>query len=313
MAEYHSDDCGSTRKYVFRRIKTPKIKFSVKAPRDAAICLSPDDSEQPEDMYEVFIGCWGGDESGIRRGKEDDVVKVDTPGVLSDEEHRGFWITMRRGTIRVGRQGELTPFMVYQDPRRLLHVAYYGFSTGYGAEGDWIFPDGDGEDDGSSSSSSSESEVSSSDSEAEELNTMETRPIQYKRPARWVPGHGGYLPHRPVCGGEGAHGPVYVGMAEHDGRYILGMIVPSEGVCYVPHDGEAIAKETYYVLGNPGAVTMCWVGASGGYVPSGALEGGRGEDGETLFIGRVMVDGVVSCGKVVPSRGVCLVPYGGAE
>ncbi|XP_018017488.1 uncharacterized protein LOC108674095 [Hyalella azteca] len=137
--------------------------------------------------------------------------------------------------------------------------------------------------------------------------------IQYKRPARWVPGHGGYLPHRPVCGGEGAHGPVYVGMAEHDGRYILGMIVPSEGVCYVPHDGEAIAKETYYVLGNPGAVTMCWVGASGGYVPSGALEGGRGEDGETLFIGRVMVDGVVSCGKVVPSRGVCLVPYGGAE
>lgn len=52
------------------------------------------------------------------------------------------------------------------------------------------------------------------------------------------------------------------------------------------------------VLGNPGAVTMAWVAGSAGKIPSGALEGGKSGDGEILFIGRVCVDGVVSCGKV---------------
>ena len=50
---FHTDDCGSTRRYNFRRIKTPTIRFKVKAERDAAIALSPDDEEEPHDMYEV--------------------------------------------------------------------------------------------------------------------------------------------------------------------------------------------------------------------------------------------------------------------
>ena len=49
---------------------------------------------------------------------------------------------------------------------------------------------------------------------------------------------------------------------------------------------------------NPQGVTLEWIGASNGKVPSGALEGGHTEDGEPLYIGRVSVDGVVSCGKV---------------
>lgn len=69
----------------------------------------------------------------------------------------------------------------------------------------------------------------------------------YKRPARWVPGIGGYLPRHPVSGGEGSEGTVYVGMAKHEGGHILGMVVPEENVCYIPFGGEAIAKEEYYV------------------------------------------------------------------
>ena len=52
LSEYHSDDCGETRAYQYRRIKTPKIKFAVKAERDAAVCLSCKDSDDDE-MYEV--------------------------------------------------------------------------------------------------------------------------------------------------------------------------------------------------------------------------------------------------------------------
>ncbi|MPD05720.1 hypothetical protein E2C01_101480 [Portunus trituberculatus] len=70
---------------------------------------------------------------------------------------------------QVGKSRSKAAFMTYVDPSSLLHFSWYGYSTGWGAEGDWIFPD---EEDTSSSSSSA---LSSSDSEAEEINAMEER------------------------------------------------------------------------------------------------------------------------------------------
>ncbi|XP_071519403.1 uncharacterized protein [Panulirus ornatus] len=306
MSVYHTEDTGECRKYNFRRIHTTTIRFQVRAAHDVAICLSPDDEEDPEDLYEIFIGCWEGGESGIRR-KTQDICRIETPDILSDEEFRSFWIKIQHGIIKVGRSGQKHPFMSYSDPEALLHVTWYGYSTGWGAEGEWIFPD---DDDTSSSSSSA---MSSSDSEAEDINNLEDRPIQYKRPARWVPAKGGYFPHRPVSGGEGPDGEVYVGMAHHEGGYILGMVVPDHGCCYIPFGGDAIPKDEYFVLSNPESVTLSWEPGSKGKVPPGALQGGISEDGERLFIGRVSVDGVVSVGKVHPSHETCYVPYGGSE
>ncbi|MDK2413146.1 DUF3421 domain-containing protein [Aphanizomenon sp. 202] len=137
--------------------------------------------------------------------------------------------------------------------------------------------------------------------------------IMYKRPARWVPAKGGYFPRHPVSGGEGPDGEVYVGMAHHEGGYILGMVVPDHACCYIPFGGDAIPKSEYFVLSNPGSVTISWEPSSKGKVPPGALQGGISEDGEILYIGRVSVDGVVSVGKVHPSHEVCYVPYGGSE
>lgn len=98
---YSTEDTGETRQYNFRRIQTTTIRFQVKAKHDVAVCLCSDNEEKPEDMYEVFIGGWGGGESAIRRKKEEDVIKVDTPDILSDDEFRTFWIKIQRGTIKV--------------------------------------------------------------------------------------------------------------------------------------------------------------------------------------------------------------------
>lgn len=102
IAVYESEDCGETRRYTFRRIQTTAIRFQVKAAHDVALCLSPDDNEEQDDMYEIFIGCWGGGESGIRRNKDEDVCRVETPDILSDEEFRSFWIKIEHGVVKVG-------------------------------------------------------------------------------------------------------------------------------------------------------------------------------------------------------------------
>lgn len=101
LAVYHTEDCGECRRYNFRRIQTTTIRLQVKAERDAAICLSPCDDNDLDHMYEVFIGCWGGGESGIRRKGNEDVLKVETPDILCRDEFRSFWIKIHRGVIKV--------------------------------------------------------------------------------------------------------------------------------------------------------------------------------------------------------------------
>lgn len=110
---YQTEDTGETRRYNFRRIQTTTIRFQVKAGHDVAVCLSSDNEEEPEDMYEVFIGCWGGGESGIRRKKHDDVIRVETPDILCEDEFRTFWIKIQRGTIKVSLSLCHTPTFIF--------------------------------------------------------------------------------------------------------------------------------------------------------------------------------------------------------
>jgi len=41
-----------------------------------------------------------------------------------------------------------------------------------------------------------------------------------------------------------------------------------------------------------------WVDAKDGEIPAGAVAGGNSEDGETLYIGRVELNGAQALGKV---------------
>lgn len=54
-----------------------------------------------------------------------------------------------------------------------------------------------------------------------------------------------------------------------------------------------------------------WVSASGGEIPSGAVQGGT--DGEPLYVGRARHEGGLIPGKVKPTHGVCYIPWGGEE
>lgn len=68
----------------------------------------------------------------------DDLVKVDTPDFLSEDEYREFWIAFDHDEVRVGKGNEWEPFMQAAIPESFA-VTHFGYSTGWGAAGWWQF------------------------------------------------------------------------------------------------------------------------------------------------------------------------------
>jgi Protein of unknown function (DUF3421) len=56
-----------------------------------------------------------------------------------------------------------------------------------------------------------------------------------------------------------------------------------------------------------------WVYDKNGYVPPGAIIGGRTVLGESLYIGRVTHNNALTVGKVHPSHRCLYIPYAGKE
>uniref|UniRef100_A0A336MNG9 CSON001653 protein n=1 Tax=Culicoides sonorensis TaxID=179676 RepID=A0A336MNG9_CULSO len=67
------------------------------------------------------------------------------------------------------------------------------------------------------------------------------------------------------------------------------------------------------MLTSPGSGVPNWVVVNGGEIPPNAVQGGLDIDGAPLYIGRANHEGAVIPGKVVPTHGVCYIPWGGAE
>ncbi|XP_076369612.1 natterin-3-like [Tachypleus tridentatus] len=138
-------------------------------------------------------------------------------------------------------------------------------------------------------------------------------PTNYQNVAEWVNAARGHIPSHAVQGGYDGRDTIYVGRVYHQGDVIPGKIQPSHGCCYVPWGGNEHAHHDYQVLVNRHGSVMEWHSASNGTVPPGAIQGGRTNSGEPLFIGRVHQNGSVTVGKVQPSHGVLYVSYGGKE
>lgn len=143
-----------------------------------------------------------------------------------------------------------------------------------------------------------------------------TAPMQIRAPPSnvssvcWVAAGNGQVPPRSFAGGEDNGEPLYVIRAQFNGGIIPGKLVPSHGTCYVPWGGQENAVPQYEVLCDfPGQ----WLATSGSNIPPNALTAGQTEEGEPLYIGRVVHDGSLTVGKVQPSHGVLYIPYGGQE
>ncbi|CAH1179598.1 unnamed protein product [Phaedon cochleariae] len=271
------------------------LQFRVRAGNDAHLALTTAAAES-DPMYEVFIGGWGNSKSIIRKNRtKPEVAEVPTPGILNANEFRGFWIRWQNGTISVGRENEVPPFMSWTDYEQ-IPIEYVGVCTGWGANGSWVIepPRGGGGGGGFGYPSA---------------------PSNLTAPSRmssvcWAPGRGGAVPPRAFTGGEDNGEPIYVVRAQLNGGLIPGKLVPSHGVCYVPWGGQENAVAEYEVLCDfPGQ----WIACSGGNIPPNALTAGQSEDGEPLYVGRVVHDGALTVGKVQPGHGVCYIPYGGQE
>ncbi|XP_063991095.1 uncharacterized protein LOC135169750 isoform X2 [Diachasmimorpha longicaudata] len=278
--------------YNFYPCSSGQIQFRVKAPNDAHIALTTGPHEG-EPMYEVFIGGWGNSKSVIRKNRtKPEVAEKDTPGILSGDEHRGFWIRWHSGNISVGEENNQTPLLTYYDPAP-FNISYFGVCTGWGANGEWHI----------------EARCIGGQGGYPNPSAPSVGSLRYDGGASWCDGSGGIIPPGALEGGQDGE-PLYVGRASHEGALIPGKVKPSHGVCYVAWGGGEHAKSEYQILcGGNGR----WVPMNGGEIPPTAIPAGETEDGEPLFIGRVHHEGTLTIGKVQASHNVCYIPYGGAE
>lgn len=263
---------------------TRQIQFRVKAANDAHVALTTGPNEG-EPMYEVFIGGWSNSKSVIRKNRtKPEVAEAETPGILSADEYRGFWIRWTDGVLTVGKEGESGPFLEFADPEP-FGITYFGVCTGWGATGEWLIED------------------PSAPSAPLQVRPVETGDVC------WCDATGGMVPPGAVEGGNDDE-PLYVGRAHHEGALIPGKVKPGHSVCYVAWGGGEHGKSDYQVLCG---CTPTWVPTSGGNIPPNAIPGGETEDGEPLYVGRVAHEGTLTIGKVQVSHGVCYIPYSGSE
>ncbi|KAM4548817.1 C3 and PZP-like alpha-2-macroglobulin domain-containing protein 8 isoform 1-T1 [Odontesthes bonariensis] len=130
-------------KYEYQYVKKPakmsQFVVAVKTHNDAhfALSASPHDSAE---MLEIVLGGRQNTRSWISSGKMGDpLVSVPTPGILSWDEFRSFWISWSGGTLQVGHglhpsNESIILQWAGQFPGQVQHI---GFSTGWGSVGEF--------------------------------------------------------------------------------------------------------------------------------------------------------------------------------
>lgn len=138
---------GDDKQYLIHKIKgkgqgRETITFDVKCSNDAHIALLSSDAVATP-MIEVFIGGWSNQKSAIRLNQsKPDKAEEPTPDIVNSDEYRRFWIRFRNNFIQVGREGDEEPFLSWENTEDPFKVTHFGFSTGWGSVGTWIFDDG---------------------------------------------------------------------------------------------------------------------------------------------------------------------------
>ncbi|XP_071809108.1 C3 and PZP-like alpha-2-macroglobulin domain-containing protein 8 [Asterias amurensis] len=128
-------------KFIYPRLQSSdvfRLDFSLKGTNDADLSLSEFADETS--YFHIVIGGWGNTKSAIECYKHCPYQfdMQSTPGIMSELEYRRFWLTYDHGTIKVGKGGEVTPFLEWHDETRRVTVNYIGI-TSFDTPATWIF------------------------------------------------------------------------------------------------------------------------------------------------------------------------------
>ncbi|XP_065349442.1 uncharacterized protein LOC135945584 isoform X2 [Cloeon dipterum] len=288
QAKFETQDGAPYRLTAAPRIQDGgSLQLSVRAAHDAHVCLRVCPT-QDVPQYEVFIGGWNNSKCALRKNQtKPDLVVVDTPDILDSGAYRRFQLSWQNGLVTLLDENDAVIF-VHQDPEPFT-ISHFAVRTCWGARGDWQI---------------------SVPSRQTHLKGLE--PVETPGEACWVPTKAGDdLPEGAVVGGADLECELYIARAKHEGALLPGKYVPAHGTTYVAWGGEEHGKEEFEILCGCKPV---WVQVNeGDEIPENALPGGRAEDGETLFVGRVQHEGTTTLGKVHPSHASCYIPFGGQE
>ncbi|XP_061833863.1 C3 and PZP-like alpha-2-macroglobulin domain-containing protein 8 isoform X1 [Nerophis lumbriciformis] len=130
-------------KYEYQYVKKPakmsQFQVAVKTHNDAHFALSPTPHDSAE-MIEIVLGGRQNSRSWICLGKMGEaLVTVPTPGILSWDEFRSFWISWKAGLVQVGHglyPSNASVILQWSGttPSQIRHI---GFSTGWGSVGEF--------------------------------------------------------------------------------------------------------------------------------------------------------------------------------
>ncbi|KAF2980460.1 hypothetical protein EK904_008359 [Melospiza melodia maxima] len=130
-------------KYEYQYLQKPAqmrhFELAVKAHNDAHLALSSGPHDMAE-MAEIVIGGQQNSRTWISSSKMGEpVASRDTPGILSWDEFRSFWISWKNGVIQVGHGTRVLneSIIVEWTVPKQLEVKYIGFSTGWGSMGEF--------------------------------------------------------------------------------------------------------------------------------------------------------------------------------
>ncbi|KAK0075842.1 hypothetical protein PV325_006245, partial [Microctonus aethiopoides] len=127
--------------------------------------------------------------------------------------------------------------------------------------------------------------------------------VRYTGARYWIPG-------MITVGRDEDGAQLVVARARHHGDTLPAKGKPEHGVAYVAYGGAEVMKHDFEILM---PAEFHWIPSRNGQVPPGAIEGGRTNSGETLFIGRTYHHGTPVIGKIHPSHGNLYIAYNGQE
>ncbi|XP_061457145.1 C3 and PZP-like alpha-2-macroglobulin domain-containing protein 8 isoform X3 [Rhineura floridana] len=129
--------------YEYQYVQTParmvRFDVAIKAHNNAHIALSSSPHDMAE-MMEIVLGGQQNTKTWICTSKMGEAVaSVESPGILSWDGFRSFWVSWANGIIQVGHGSSAlneSVIVAWAAPQQ-LEVKYVGFSTGWGSMGEF--------------------------------------------------------------------------------------------------------------------------------------------------------------------------------